>query len=351
MANPDAANRIRARLLGIVEGSVLTSLIDIGYQTGLFEVSLTGPLTCEELSRKAGLTQRYVQEWLGAMATSGIYSYDATTGQYTLPEEHAAWLTGNSAQNYGPTARFLSQINKQVTSLIRCFREGGGIPYSEYQPEITECIDDTWRRVYDQLLDPLFIGSVEGLSDRLRSGIRVLDIGCGSGHAMNVLASKYPQSMFYGYDIDDRAIDLARVEGKNMGVTNSTFDLIDVSELPMEPKFDLITAFDSIHDQANPEAVLHAIQKALEADGIFIMVEYRLSSRVEENIGNPLAALFYGISVMHCVPVSIAAGGPGLGLAWGEQAARQMLIDAGFSRVEFVSMPTRPHNHIFVCRR
>jgi 2-polyprenyl-3-methyl-5-hydroxy-6-metoxy-1,4-benzoquinol methylase len=168
---------------------------------------------------------------------------------------------------------------------------------------------------------------------------------------MNVLARKYPQSVFTGYDLDHQAIDQAMVEAKALGLVNSTFEVIDVAELPRESKFDLITAFDSIHDQTNPEAVLKAIRQALDINGIFFMVEYRLSSRVEENIGNPLAALFYGISVMHCVPVSLAAGGPGLGIAWGEQAARSMLNDVGFTNVELVTMPMRPHNHILVCRR
>jgi hypothetical protein len=178
MANQEVSNRIRARLLGIVEGSVLSSLLDIGYQTGLFEASKTGSFTSEELSKKTGLTERYVREWLGAMATSGIYTYNPPSDRYTLPEEHAPWLTGDSALNFGPTARFLSQINKQVTNIIKCFREGGGIPYSEYQPAITECMEDTWHRVYDQLLDSLFIGSVDGLSNKLHNGIRVLDVGC-----------------------------------------------------------------------------------------------------------------------------------------------------------------------------
>jgi SAM-dependent methyltransferase len=351
MANQEIVNQFRGKLLNIAQGAALLNLIDIGYETGLFEASGNGPLTSRELAERAGLTERYVREWLGGMATGGVYHYDPATDRYTLPEEHAVWLTGDTPQNWCPYSRFLSHLGKYSSSLIACFKEGGGVSYSTYRPDFTECMDDIWGRIYERLLDPVYIRSIDGMADRLSRGIRVLDIGCGTGRAMNVLASRYPRSTFAGVDFDGRAIEAARTEARNMSLANSTFEVLDVAELPAQPKFDLITAFDAIHDQAAPDTVLRAVREALQPDGTFLMFEYNFSSRLEENIGNPSAPVYYTISLMHCVPVSIASGGPGLGLVWGEQTARQMLEDAGFGNIEVVRPPAQPVNCIFVCRK
>ena len=348
MANPDLVKQFGGKLLGIYTGGVLTKLIDVGYQVGLFEASKAGPATSEELGERTGLKERYVREWLGAMTTSGIYSYDAESGRYALPEEHAVLLTGDTAQNLCPLSRMVNHLGTHLPKLVACFRAGGGIPYSAYRPVFTQCMDDVWRRIYDQQLVGGFVGAVEGLPEALRRGIRVLDIGCGTGHAMNVLAREFPTSRFYGYDIAEDAIEGARTEAKKMGLTNATFEVMDVTHLPSEPKFDLITAFDAIHDQKSPDVVLRGINRALASQGTFLMIEFKFSSRVEDNVKNPFAPIYYGFSLMHCMPVSLAVGGKGLGAVWGEQTARQFLAEAGFRAVKVVDTP-RPQNCIFVC--
>lgn len=345
--NPDETKRFGEKLLGIYTGAVLTKLIDIGYQVGLFEGSRAGPATTDELADRLGLKERYVREWLGAMATSGIYSYDPVSRRYSLPEEHAALLTGDSAQNGAPTSRMINHFGTHLPKLTACFREGGGIPYSAYRPVFTQCMDDVWRRIFDQMLVPGFIGAVEGLTDRLREGIRVLDIGCGTGHAMNVLAREFPKSTFFGYDIAKDGIARARAEAKEMGLSNAAFDVVNVTDLPGDPKYDLITAFDAVHDQKAPDAVLRSANGALASGGKFLMIEFKFSSRVEENVTNPFAPMYYGISLMHCMPVSLAVGGQGLGTIWGEQTARRMLTEAGFGKIEVVDTP-RPQNYMFV---
>ena len=134
-----------------------------------------------------------------------------------------------------------------------------------------------------------------------------------------------------------------------MQLTNARFEVHDVAELPAQPKFNLITAFDAIHDQKDPDAVLHGVRRALAADGTFLMIDFKFSSRVEDNLANPFAPLYYGTSLMHCMPVSLAVGGKGLGTVWGEQTAREMLRDAGFGSIEVLDTP-RPQNYMFVCR-
>jgi 2-polyprenyl-3-methyl-5-hydroxy-6-metoxy-1,4-benzoquinol methylase len=210
-------------------------------------------------------------------------------------------------------------------------------------------MDDVWRRIYDEVLIPGFIGGVAGLADSLRQGISVLDVGCGSGHAMNVLAREFSRSRFVGYDIGEDAIDAAQAEALAMGLTNSSFEVKDVARLPAEPKFDLVTAFDAIHDQKDPDAVLRGISRALAKDGTFLLVDFKFSSNVEDNVGNPYAPLYYGTSLMHCMPVSLAEGGKGLGTVWGEQLARRMLGEAGFTQVRVLDTP-RPQNYMFVCK-
>jgi len=348
MPNPDLVKQFGGKLLNIYTGGVLTTLIDAGYQLGLFEASRSGPATSQELADRAGLKERYVREWLGAMATSGIYTYDLGSERYTLPEEHALLLTGQTAQNMSPLSRMVNHLGSHLPKLVACFRAGGGIPYAAYRPVFTQCMDDVWRRIYDQQLITGFIGVVEGLPEDLRRGIRVLDIGCGTGHAMNVLAREFPQSRFHGYDIADDGIEAARSEAKKMGLSNATFEVLDVARLPAEPKFDLITAFDAIHDQKSPDSVLRAVNRALAPEGKFLMIEFKFSSRVDDNIKNPFAPLYYGISLMHCMPVSLAVGGQGLGTVWGEQTARRFLGEAGFRTVKVVDTP-RPQNCIFVC--
>lgn len=345
--NADAMKRFGERLLGIYTGAVLTKLIEIGYQVGLFEGSRAGPATSEELADRLALKERYVREWLGAMATSGIYSYDPVSGRYSLSEEHAALLTGDSAQNAAPMSRMINHFGTHLPKLAACFRGGGGIPYSAYRPVFTQCMDDVWRRVFDQMLVPGFIAPVAGLMDQLREGIRVLDVGCGTGHAMNVLAREFPKSTFLGYDIAEDAIARARGEASEMGLSNSKFDVADVANLASDPKYHLITAFDAIHDQKAPDAVLRGVSRALAPKGKFLMVDFKFSSRVEENVTNPFAPMYYGISLMHCMPVSLAVGGQGLGTVWGEQTARRMLTEAGFRNIVVFDTP-RPQNYMFV---
>ena len=243
----------------------------------------------------------------------------------------------------------INHLGKHLPKLIECFKVGGGVPYSEFRPEFTECMDDAWRRIFDEHLVNGFMGAVEGLWGALERGIQVLDIGCGTGHATNVLAREYPNSTFIGYDIAEDAIGSANVEAEAMGLMNSTFDVADVTNLAVESKFGLITAFDAIHDQREPETVLRSVRDALAPTGTFLMIEFKFNSEVHENIDNPFAPMFYGISLMHCTTVSLASGGPGLGAVWGEQTARRMLAEAGFSDVTVVDTP-RPQSYIFVCR-
>jgi SAM-dependent methyltransferase len=337
------------KLFGHYTSGMLTLLIGVGHKTGLFDAAAKGPGTSQEIADRAGLNERYVREWLAAMATGGIVEYDAASGAFTLPPEHAACLTGTSSRNLAPNSQMLPMLSKRVPRIIECFRAGGGVSYAEYQPDFTEAQDASWRLLYDGLLIKGFLPLAKGLPERLKAGIRVADVGCGTGHAVNLMAREYPASTFVGYDLGETAIARARAEAREMGLGNATFEVLDVSRMPPELKFDLITTFDAIHDQCDPAVVLRRVAAALAPGGLYLMMEPKASSRLEENVGNPFAPYIYGMSVLHCMTVSLAAGGAGLGTAWGEQTARRMLAEAGFTSVEVVDAPG-PQNSIYICR-
>ncbi|HWD47833.1 MAG TPA: class I SAM-dependent methyltransferase [Actinomycetota bacterium] len=337
------------RLMELYVGGMLTYLVDIGHRTGLFAALAEGPATSAELAARADLQERYVREWLAALATGGIVDYQPGSGSFRLPPERAACLTGRGSANLAPLSRLDTHLAKHVDAVARAFREGGGVPYAEFRPEFTDVMDALGRGVYDELLVDAYLPLVPGLAERLAAGARVADVGCGTGHAMVLLARAFPASTFVGYDLAADAIARARSEAA--GLANVGFEVRDVARLEVERPYDVVFVFDAIHDQVDPAAVLARIHAALAPGGTFVMVEPRASSDLEDNLGNPLMAFLYGISTLHCMTVSLAGGGAGLGTAWGEQAARAMLAEAGFGEVAVHEAPGDPTNAVFVTAR
>jgi SAM-dependent methyltransferase len=337
-------------LFGHYTSGVLSLMVDIGHKTGLFEALAHGPATSQGLAERAGLHERYVREWLGAVTTAGMVEYDAGARIFRLPPEHAVCLTGTSSRNLAASSQVLAMLAQRLSKVADAFRTGGGVPYAEFRPDFTEFQDASWRLLYDGLLIKGFLPAAKGVPERLRAGIRVADIGCGTGHAINLMAREFPASTFVGYDFSTEAIARARAEAREMGVANARFEERDVTKLPSEPKLDLITSFDSIHDQRDPATTLRRIAEALARDGVYFMLEPRAATNLEDNVGNPFAPYLYGISVLHCLTVSLAEGGQGLGTAWGEGKARDMLAEAGFTSIEVIDAPG-PQNSIYVCRK
>jgi SAM-dependent methyltransferase len=175
---------------------------------------------------------------------------------------------------------------------------------------------------------------VPGLVDRLRQGIDVADVGCGSGHAVNLMAEAFPRSRFAGFDFSETGIAAARAEASRKGLENARFEQRDAACLEEEARFDFITTFDAVHDQARPDLVLAGIARALRRGGVYLCVDTSASSRLAENLDHPLGPFLYTVSCMHCMTVSLADGGMGLGTMWGEQTARTMLGEAGFTSIE-----------------
>jgi SAM-dependent methyltransferase len=243
--------------------------------------------------------------------------------------------------------RFLPLMAEVEQGIVRCFREGGGLSYADY-PRFHAVMGEDSAAVVDATLLDRTVPLVEGLDARLHAGIDVADIGCGGGHAINVLAREYPASRFTGFDFSEEAIATGRAEAKTWGLTNATFELCDVATLDRPDAFDVITAFDTIHDQAHPARVLAVISRALRPGGTFLMVDIRAASAVEDNLDLPWATFLYTVSTMHCMTVSLGLDGDGLGTVWGEQVATRMLHDAGFTDVAIHTVDGDPVNSYYV---
>lgn len=348
---PAAADpeEVAARVIGILEHGAVCVLTSIGVDLGLFDL-LAGlpPARSEQVADAAGLDERYVREWLGGMFTAGFVDYDPADRTYHLRPDHVPFLTGDGADNLARMTRYLTLMGGVAPLVVEKFRTGGGLSYEDYprfhqlQAEESAAVNDA------SLLDTII--PVAGEHDRLVAGISVADFGCGSGHAVNLLARAYPASTFVGYDFSDEALEAGRAEAAAWGLTNATFVTQDVAALDLTAAYDLVTAFDTIHDQAQPAVVLQRIRQAVKPDGTFLMVDINASSNLEDNRAIPWATLLYAISTTHCMSVSLGQDGVGLGTVWGRQTAERMLREAGFSDVTPVDLEQDPFNVYFVAR-
>jgi 2-polyprenyl-3-methyl-5-hydroxy-6-metoxy-1,4-benzoquinol methylase len=299
-------------------------------------MSQAPPSTSEELAQRAGLNERYVREWLGAMTTAKVVDVDPATSRFSLPAEHAAFLTRAAmADNVAVFAQYIALLGSVEDDIVDCFKRGGGVPYDRYGRFHEVMAEDSGQSVLSSL-ESHILPLVPGLTDRLAKGIRVLDVGCGSGRIMNRLAQLYPRSRFVGMDLSGEAIEGARAEASAKGLTNIEFTPVDLSDFDQraEPdSFDFITTFDAVHDQAKPLNVLKGIHRALTADGTYLMQDISGTSHVHKDIEHPIGTFLYTVSCMHCMTVSLAQGGEGLGAMWGEEKTRAYLQRAGFRSI------------------
>ncbi|ORX04924.1 methyltransferase [Mycobacterium triplex] len=340
------------RVVSAIDDASLVILLSIGHQTGLLDtMAEVGPVTSAQLADAAGLNERYVREWLGGMTTGHVVDYDADTGTYSLPAHRAAVLTRAAGpDNLAVVAMFLPHLGEVEQKILGCFREGGGLPYSEF-PRFHALMAEQSAMVFDIALVDVVLPLVDGLPDRLRSGADVADFGCGSGHAINVMAQAFPSSRFTGIDFSDEAIATGVAEAARLGLTNATFESHNLTELDKTDAYDVITVFDAIHDQAQPARVLENIHRALRPGGVFLMADIKASSRLEENVDVPMSTYLYTVSLMHCMTVSLALGGAGLGTAWGTQLAVSMLGDAGFADVRVAEIESDPINNYYIATK
>ena len=331
------AEAFAGKLMTVLNNGSLALMISVGHRTGLFDVMAEmPPATSAEIAARAGLNERYVREWLGAMATARVVDVDPATNRFSLPAEHAAFLTRSAgADNIAVFTQYIGVMGVVEDDIVECFRAGGGVPYSRFARFHEVMAEDSGQSVLSSL-ETHILPLVPGLTDRLSRGIRVLDVGCGRGLILNRLASLYPRSTFVGMDLSDEAIAFARATASASALDNIEFLATDLSDFDRQAEpdaFDFITTFDAIHDQAKPLNVLTGIRRALKADGVYLMQDINGTSHVHEDIKHPIGTFLYTISCMHCMTVSLAQDGEGLGAMWGEERTRDYLKRAGFGAV------------------
>ena len=348
----ETTEQFAERIVGAIDSASVALLLSIGHQTGLLDAMADRPpATSAQIADAAGLNERYVREWLGGVAVARIVDYDETAETYSLPTEHAAVLTRAAGTgNLARVAQFIPLLGEVEQKIVECFRRGGGLPYSAY-PRFHAIMAEQSGEVFDAALVDVVLPMAPGLPERLTAGADVADIGCGSGHAINVMAKAFPASRFTGIDFSDEGLATARAEAQRLGLANASFAAEDVTALGRTDAFDVITAFDAIHDQAHPAEVLANIHRALRPGGVLLMVDIKASSRLEDNLGVPLATYLYTVSTMHCMTVSLGLDGDGLGTVWGRQLAMSMLADAGFTDVDVHEIDGDPLNYYYICRK
>lgn len=331
--NQQKAEAFSESLVETLNKSAIALALSIGDRCGLFNVMASLPAsTSKQIADAANLNERYVREWLGTMVTGRVVNYFPETQTYQLPAEHAAFLTDEGEYNFASAMQFVPVLAGVEDKLVECFEKGGGVPYTAY-PRFHEVMAKESNQTTVAALEPYIIPIVPGLREKLEAGIDVLDVGCGAGRAMIELAKRYPNSRFAGYDFSEEGISTANAEAEKLGLTNVRFEVRDAANIGETEAYDLITSFDAIHDQANPAGMLASIAKAIRPDGVYLVQDITGSSYLEKNLDLPVAPWLYTISLTHCMTVSLAYNGEGLGAMWGEERAVAMMKDAGFENV------------------
>jgi 2-polyprenyl-3-methyl-5-hydroxy-6-metoxy-1,4-benzoquinol methylase len=347
-----AVEEFAQQIVGAIDACTLTFLLSIGSRAGLLDrLATLPPSTSARIAEAAGLQERYVREWLDGLTAAGVVEYDDTAGLYSLPREHAACLTTAAGpENLAHLAEMMPMLARVEDGIVAGFREGGGVGYDAFTRFHAWMAADS-AAVHEAGLIDAVVPLIPRLRERLEAGIHLADIGCGSGHAVNLLAREFPRSRFSGFDFEADAIAAAEREVETWGLTNAAFHVQDVAEPGPPEQYDVITAFDAVHDQAHPAQVLANVHRALRPGGVFLMVDVNVSSNVADNVGVPMATFVYTTSLMHCMTVSLSQGGVGLGAAWGRQTATRMLAEAGFTGVEVYEPEHDPFNAYYVAHK
>ena len=351
------------KLTDILNHGALNLAMGIGYRLGLFDAmdELGLPVSSCAIAEKTGLNERYITEWLGVMVCGGIVELgknEQGDAVFFLPKEHADLIARRSgASNIGVYTQEIPLLTGTVMEfVVEGFKDGNGVEYekySEFQRFMTQLADAK----HNQVLVQTFLPSVKNglLVKKLKSGIRVCDVGCAEGVALMLMAEAFPESRFVGIDICEEVIRRAKRTARERGISNASFLQLDAASIADDPEwkntFDYVTAFDAIHDQTRPLEALKGAYAVLKPGGEFSMVDIAASSDLGENVIHPMGPFLYTVSLMHCMPVGLVNGGAGLGMMWGRQKAVKMLEEAGFQNIQVLNIPHDSFNLHFFCTK
>lgn len=349
--NTQSVEALAFRVMGDMGGAFTMALGYIGDRLGLFKAMAgAGPLSSVELAQKTNLNERYVREWLRAMVAAEYLDYDTSADKYVMTEEQAFVLANEDSPMFvGGAFHFTTPSVSNTGRIMDAFRNGGGIPYSEIGEEIPEAIDRLFRPGYLHFLTTDWLGAVPGLKPRLEAGANIADIGCGRGQSTIAMAKAFPKSKVVGIDYHAPSIENARKLAEQNKLGNVEFIQAAAHELPKNGAYQLVCSFDCIHDMVDPRATLKRIHEVLADDGVYVWSEPNTSAKAIEN-RNPVGKAFHAISPLHCMTVSLAYNGAGLGTVIGESGARELAKEAGFTTFERLPIQN-PFNQFFALRK
>ena len=316
-------------------GAMTAGMAFVGTRTGLFRAMQgKGPMSVDEVVRAAGLQPRYVEEWLKGMAAAGYLEYQG--GKYLLSDEHAYFLASEGSDHFvGGMWEMLPVLMRTAPQVAEAFAKGGGVRFEDFGPACVEALDLLNRGQYEARFADYWLKAVPEAVARLAAGGRALDVGCGSGRVCAALAKAFPAAEVVGIDPDAKSIRRAKAAAPGV-----RFEAKTTRELERGAGFDLVTICDCIHDLAEPVATLKEIRSLLKPDGTLFIVEPKAADRVEDN-RNPVAAMFYGFSIFHCLTQSLARGGPGLGTCLGPAGTERLAREAGFTRFKQLDLKSQ----------
>jgi 2-polyprenyl-3-methyl-5-hydroxy-6-metoxy-1,4-benzoquinol methylase len=325
-------NDFIGKAVGDLGAAMSATLILVGDRLGLYRELAKGSVTADELAKRTGTNERYVREWLGNQGAGGYVDFDASSGEWSLSPEQALCLADPNGPVDVPGAYNIVEATFHALGhTLENFMSGGGMEWGEHHPCLFDGTERFFRAGYNSNLIGDWLPALDGVVDKLESGAKVADVGCGHGASTILMATSYPNSEFVGYDYHRESIDVAAEKAAAAGLSNARFEVADAVGYE-EKGFDLIAFFDCLHDMGDPIGVSRHAHQALNADGTAMIVEPFANDRVEDNL-NAVGRVMYGASTQICVPVSLARKGPALGAQAGEARLREIVVDeGGFTR-------------------
>jgi 2-polyprenyl-3-methyl-5-hydroxy-6-metoxy-1,4-benzoquinol methylase len=330
-----AVQEFMARVVDDLSGAMVSIMCVLGHRLGLFRDLVTlGPATSMELATKSGLSERYVREWLHCLASAGYLEVDRSEGRFVLPPGLAfAVAVDGSPFNMAGGYQLVLALTNAFGAVAEAFRTGKGVPRDRYPAELYEATEEMSASWLDTLLVHQWLPAIDGLVARLQQGGRVADIGCGQGRALIICAKAFPRCELVGYDSFGPNIERARAAAQDARVAARVRFIQADAAAELTMHYDLVTAFDVLHDAADPAGMLRRIRAAIEPDGVLLLLESNSADDPLDNVG-PAAAILYATSVLYCLPTSLADGGPGLGtMGLPPAKIRELSDEAGFRSV------------------
>ncbi len=328
-------NEFLGKAIQDVAATFHAGLVLIGDKLGLYRALADGgPMTAAELAERTGARERYVREWLSAQAAGGYVTYEAASGRFTLPPEHAFLLL--DADLPGAFMLGVGSIRDEAR-IADAFRTGEGMGWHEHDPGVFEGCERFFRPGYAMNLVSQWIPALDGVKARLEAGGRIADVGCGHGASTIIMAQAFSHATITGFDYHPASIEAARRAADKAGVGDRvSFEVASAKAYP-GTGYDLVTFFDCLHDMGDPVGAARHVRQSLGAGGTWMLVEPFANDRLEDNL-NPIGRLYYGASTLLCTPASLSQEvGLALGAQAGEKRLRDVLSEAGFSRVRRVA--------------